>query len=114
MSALSFPLTPMWLGIQQKRISFFDIESSLQSRLISGFSSFLLFNDNRTESESENMINFSCFSLEMMSSARSISQASAVKIELFIGRAFLWIILFKTAAHAVLLVSLEPSVKIFR
>ena len=38
MSALSFPLTPMWLGIQQKRISLFDIESSLQSSfMISGF-----------------------------------------------------------------------------
>ena len=84
-SALSFPLTPMWLGIQQKRISLFDMESSLQSSLmISGFSSFLLFNDNRTESESENIINFSCFSLEMMSSARSIAQASPVKIELSI------------------------------
>ena len=52
---------------------------------------FLLFNDNRTESESENMINFLCFSV------------SAVKTELSIGRAFVFIILFKTAAHAVLL-----------
>ena len=77
-------------------------------------SSFLLFNDNRKESESENMMDFSCFSLEMMSNARSIAQASAVKIELSIGRAFLWIILFKTATHAVLLLSLEPSVKIYR
>ena len=72
-----------------------------------------LFNDNRIESESEYMMNFSCFSLEMMLSARSIAQATAVKIELSIGRAFLWIILFKTAVHAVLLLSLEPSVKIY-
>ena len=49
---------------------------------------FLLFNDNRTESESENMINCPCFSLEMMSSDKSIAQASAVNIELSIGRAF--------------------------
>ena len=58
-SALSFPFTPMGLGIQQKGISLFDIESSLQSILmISRFSNFLLFNDNR----SENMMTFSCFS----------------------------------------------------
>ena len=33
-SALSFPLTPMWLGIQQKRISLFDIESSLVAKIV--------------------------------------------------------------------------------
>ena len=55
----------------------------LQSSLIiSGCSGFLLFNDNRTESESENMMNFLCFSFEIMSRAKSIAQASAVKIEL--------------------------------
>ena len=47
----------------------------------------------------------------MMFRARSIAQASAVKIELSIGRAFLRIVLLKTAAYAVLLLSLEPSVK---
>ena len=94
----------MWLGIQQKTISLFNVECSLQSSFtISGCSSFLLFNDNRTESESENMMNFLCFSFEIMSRAKSIAQASAVKIELSIGRAFVLIILFKTAAHAVLL-----------
>ena len=53
----------MWLGSQQKTISLFDVECSLQSSLIiSGCSSFfLLFNDNRTESESENMMNFCVF-----------------------------------------------------
>ena len=56
--------------------------------MIDEFSSFSLFNDNRTESESGNMINFSCFSLEIMSSARSIAQASAVNIELSIRRDF--------------------------
>ena len=82
---------PMWLGIQQKTISLFDVECSLQSSLIiSGCSSFLLFNDNRTESESENMMNFLCFSFEIMSRAKSIAQASAVKIELSIGRAFVF------------------------
>ena len=40
-SALWFPLTPMWLGIQQKMISLFNVECSLQSSLIiSGCSSF--------------------------------------------------------------------------
>ena len=52
----------MWLGIKQKMISLFDDECSLQSSLIiSGCSSFLLFNDNRTESEFENMMNFLFF-----------------------------------------------------
>ena len=51
----------MSLGIQQKTISLFDVECSLQSSLISGCFSFLLFNDYRTESESENMMNFLCF-----------------------------------------------------
>ena len=97
-SALSFPLTPMWLGIQQKKISLFDIESSLHSSLmISEFSCFLLFNYNRTESESENEMNFSCFSLELMSSARSIAQDSAVNIELSIGRAFFMDYFFKNS-----------------
>ena len=101
----------MRLGIQQKTISLFDVECSLQSSLIiSGCSSFLLFNDNRTESESENMMNFWCFSFEIISRAKSIAQASAVKIEQSIGRAFVFIILFKTATHAVLMLSLEPSV----
>ena len=94
----------MWLGIQQKTISLFNVECSLQSGLIiSGCSSFLLFNDNRTESESENMMNFLSFSFEIMLRAKSIAQASAVKIELSIGRAFVFIILFRIAAHAVLL-----------
>ena len=110
-SALSFPLTPMWLGIQQKTMSLSDNECSLHSSLIiSGCSNFLLFKDNRTDSESENMMNFSCFSFKIMSKARSIAQASAVKIELSTGRAFVLTTLFNTAAHAVLLLSLEPSV----
>ena len=59
------------------------------------------------------MINSSCFSLEMMSSARSIAQASAVKIELSIGRAFYGLFCVLNT-HTVLLLSLEPSVKIYR
>ena len=47
----------------------------------------------------------------MMLKARSITWASAVKIELSIGRAFLRTVLLKTDAHAVLLLSLDPSVK---
>ena len=93
-------LYDLWLGIQQKTISLFDVECSLQSSLIiSGCSSSIFFNDNRTESESENMMNFLGFSFETMSRAKSIAQASAVKTELSIGRAFVFIILFKTAAH---------------
>ena len=49
----------------------------------------------------------------MMLRARSMAHISAVKMELFIGRAFLWMVLLRTAAHAVLLISLEPSVNIY-
>ena len=48
----------------------------------------------------------------MMLRATSIARASTLKIELSIRRAFLRIVLFKTATHAVLLLSLEPSVKV--
>ena len=43
----------------------------------------------------------------MMLRARSISRASAVKIELSLGRALLRTVLFKTAAHAALPLSSE-------
>ena len=66
------------------------------------------------ESESENMINFLCLLFKMMLRARFIAQASAVKMNLFIGRAFLTIVLFKTVTQAVLSLSLEPSVKTYR
>ena len=74
--------------------------------MIREFSNLLFLNDSKTESESENMINFLCLLFEMMLKARSIPRASAVKIELSIGRAFLRIVLFKTAVHTVLLLSL--------
>ena len=60
------------------------------------------------------MINFSCLVFKMMSKARSIAQASAVKMELSVGRAFLIIVLFRTDAQAILSLSLEPSVKAYR
>ena len=43
--------------------------------------------------------------------ARSIAWASAGKIELSLGRAFLRTVLFKTATHATLPLSLDPSGK---
>ena len=95
-SALSFPLTPMWIGILHIIIFFFllfDIECSLLgSLIIRWISSFLLLNDSKTESESENMINFISLLFEMMLRARSIARASAVKMELSVGRAFLIIV----------------------
>ena len=107
-SALPFSLTPMWLGIQHIIISFLNLHNS---SMIRGFWIFLFLNDSKTESESENSINFLCLLFEMMLRARSIVRASAVKIELSLGRAFLRTVLFKTAAHAALPLSLEPSVK---
>ena len=73
-----------------KKLFSYNIESSLLSSLtINVFSKFLFFSDVKTESESENIIFFLCLSLEMMLKARSIAHTSAVKMELFIGRAFL-------------------------
>ena len=43
--------------------------------------------------------------------ARSIAWVSAVKIELYLGRAFLRTVLFKTPVHTALPLSLDPSVK---
>ena len=102
-SILSFSLTPMWLGIQHIISLRLDIESSLlNSLIIRGFSSvFLLLYDSKTEWKFENMMNFLWLLFEMMSRAKSIARASFVKMELSIGRAFLIIILFKTAAQAV-------------
>ena len=75
-SALLFPLTPMWLGIQHKIIFLWlDIESSLLNSLtINRFPSFLFSSDVNTESESENMINFLCLSLETPSKFRPPSE----------------------------------------
>ena len=90
-STLSFPITLIWLGIQHKMSSHKKIiESSLLSSLtINGFSSFLFFMDVKTESESENIINLLCLSLEMMLRSRSMVHTSAVSMELFIGKTFL-------------------------
>ena len=84
-SALWFPLTQNWLRVQHMIISFlFDIESNLlNSLMIRGFRNFLFLNDSKTESESENIINFLCLLFKMMLRARSIAHASAVKIEIF-------------------------------
>ena len=103
-SALSLPLTPMWLGIQHLIISLWlDIESSLFSSLIiNGFSSILFFNDVNTESESENMIYLLYLFFDIISRPRSVAQISAVKMELSLGRPFLRIVLLITAAHSVL------------
>ena len=114
-SALSLPLTPMWLGIQHMIISLWlDIESSLFSSLIiNGFSSILFFNDVNTECESENMIYLLYLFFDIISRARSKAQISAVEMELSFGRHFLRIVLLGTAAYAVLLLSFEPSVNIY-
>ena len=74
---------------------------------------FLFLNDSKTKSESENRINFLCLLFEMMSRARSIARASAVKMELFVERAFLVIVLFKTNAQVLLSLSVESSVKAY-
>ena len=58
-SALSFPLIPMWLGIQQSFISLvFCKDSSLFNIcVIRGLSNFCFFRDVKTDKESEKMMN---------------------------------------------------------
>ena len=60
------------------------------------------------------MINFLCLLFEIMSNARSISQTSTVKMELSIRRDMLRTVLFRTAAHTVLLLSLVSSEKTYK
>ena len=105
----------MWLRIQHMIISLWlDIKSSLFSSLIiNGFSSILFFNDVNTESESENMIYLLYLFFDIISRARSMAQISAIKIELSLGKPFLRIVLLRTAAHTVLLLSFELSVNIY-
>ena len=80
-SALSLPLTPMWLGIQDMIISLWlDIEFSLFSSLIiNGFSSILFFNDVNTENESENVKYLLYLFFDIILRARSIAQIAAIK-----------------------------------
>ena len=88
-----------------------DIESSLFSSLIiKGFSSILFFNDVNTESESENMI---YLLFDIILRAKSMAQIFAIKMKLSLGRPFLRIVLLRTAAHAVLLLSFKPSVNTY-
>ena len=61
--------------------------------------------------QSEDIIKILWLLAEMISSHGSILQASSVKMGLSFGKAFLIISLFKMASHAVLLWSLESSVK---
>ena len=78
--------------------------------MIIGFSCFLFFIDDKTDKESEHTINFSEFSLAMISSARSMALVSALNIEASFGSRFLIVMLLQVAAHPTLSLSLDPSV----
>ena len=86
-SALSFPLTPMWLGIQRIIIFLWlDIASSLLSSLtINAFSSFLFISDVNTESESENLINLLYLSLCCIATMISITTVIQIHIQIQAG-----------------------------
>ena len=76
-SALSLPLTPMWLGIQHMIISLWlDIYSLFSSLIINGFSSILFLNDVNMESEIENMIYLLYLFFDIISRARLMAQIS--------------------------------------
>ena len=76
------------LGVQHIIISFlFDIESNLfNSLMIRGIWNFLFLNDSKTESESENIINFLCLLFEMMLRARSLRWRWELGHGLLLGR----------------------------
>ena len=91
------------LESNKKRFLCLNVECSLQSSFtISGCSSFLLFNDKRTESESENMMNFVFFFRDNVESQVYCTGLSCEN-RIIYWQSFVFIILFKTAAHAVLL-----------
>ena len=79
-SAWSFPLIPMWLGIQNSSISLvFDRISSLfNSCMVRGLSRFWFFRDVRTDKESEKIMNLVDFVCVIKLSARSLALVSAL------------------------------------
>ena len=79
-SAWSFPLIPIWLGIQHSSISLvFDRVSSLfSSCMVRGLSRFWFFKDVKTDKESEKMMNLVDSVCVIMLSARSMALASAL------------------------------------
>ena len=84
-SVFSFPVNPMWFGIQQLGIFLeLNIESNLLSSLIikESFSSFYFV--------SEDIIKYLWLLSDFMSSMMSVVWASAKKMEPFFWRAFLW------------------------
>ena len=79
-SAWSFPLIPMWLGIQNSSISLvFDRISILfNSCMVRGLSRFWFFRDVRTDKESEKIMNLVDFVCVIKLSARSLALVSAL------------------------------------
>ena len=110
-SAWSFPLIPMWLGIQHSSISLvFDRISSLFNIcMVRSLSRFWFFRDVKTDKESEKMINLVDFVCVIILSARSMALASALLIEVLLGR-FVIFVLCWMAAHDNLFPFLELSV----
>ena len=88
LSAWSFPLMPVWLGIQYICISLsFDKFFNLQSILIiNWWSNFLFFSDSNTDSEAEKTMNLLFLDSDMKSRAILIAQACALNIEVSFGR----------------------------
>lgn len=78
--------------------------------MIKGLFKFLLYNDVKTESESDNIKYLFDLVFWMMSKARSMAVDSALKIEQLSGRRFCSIMLLDMAALPALFSSLEPSV----
>ena len=72
---------------------------------------FCFFSDSNTDSESEKMMNLLFLDSEMRSRAILIAQASALNIEVSLGRCFLKNFSLCIVAHPVILSTLDLSVK---
>ena len=115
LSAWSFPLIPVWLGTHHICTSlsvdkFFNLYRIF---IINGLSNFLFFNDSKTESESEKIMNLLFLDSVMRSRAMLITQASALNIGVIQEMFFLNISPLCIVAHTVFS-SLDLSVKMYK
>ena len=89
LSAWSFLLIPVWFGTQHIcTLLSFDKFSNLYRIFINGLSNFLFFNDSKTDSEAEKIMNLLFPDSEMRSRAMLIAQASVLNIEISFERRF--------------------------
>ena len=114
-SASLFPWISIWIGIQQNItfLQWFMELSLLRGLLMKGLSCFVFLRGCWTEMESKWITNFSLLLVLTSLRAKSIARISAENMEASFGRRFLKVFSWRTAPHPVLLLLLEPSVKMW-